>query len=264
MLAPTELIELAVEEGLSAIALTDHDTVDGLDEAADAASRLGILFVPGIELEIEWETGVFHLLGLGLAAWTGDLRSRLERVRKYRTERNLRMVGLMKQAGIRIDYSELLEMAGHETVGRPHFARALQVKGHVSTLQEAFDKFIGYGRPFYQQKRALTVGQACAAVHAAGGKTVIAHPGTLSLSWDELPRTLHRWKHEGVDGIEAYHPGNTLAEAHRYAAIGKEIGLIVTAGSDFHGLSGSDVRLGRSSGGQRIDVEFLKPFLEAA
>jgi 3',5'-nucleoside bisphosphate phosphatase len=264
VLSPTELIELAAAGGLQAIALTDHDTVDGLDEAKKAAEKIGIILVPGIELEIDWQPGVFHLLGLGLKAWAGPLRGKLERVRKYRTERNLRMVDRMQKAGIAIDYNELVEIAGHHTVGRPHFAHALQQKGVVRSPQEAFDRLIGNGRPFYESKRALSVGQACATVHAAGGKAVIAHPNTLSIGWDELARTLHRWKHEGLDGIEAYHPNLSLTDAHRYAALAEELGLIVTAGSDYHGIGRTDRRLGYSTGGLPIDVRFLEPFVEAA
>jgi hypothetical protein len=247
-----------------AIALTDHDTVDGLDEANAAANTSGIVFVPGIELEIDWKPGVFHLLGLGLKGWAGPLRSRLERVREYRTERNLKMVDRMQKAGIAIDYGELIEIAGHHTVGRPHFAHALHQKGVVGSRQEAFDRLIGNGRPFYEQKRALSVGQACATLHSAGGKAIIAHPNTLGVEWDELSRTLLRWKHEGLDGIEAYHPNISLPDAHRYAALAEELGLIVTAGSDFHGIGRTDRRLGRSSGGHPIDVRFLEPFVEAA
>lgn len=259
-LTPTELVLLATSEGLEAIALTDHDTVDGLDEARSVAEGAGITFVPGIELEIDWQPGVFHLLGLGLTDWSGNLRARLERVRAYRTERNLRMVDRMQKAGIQIDYGELVEIAGHDTVGRPHFAHALREKGVVATHQEAFDRFIGNGRPFYESKRALTVGKACAAVHAAGGLAVMAHPNTLGTDWSELPRLLHRFKHEGLDGIEAYHPNNTLAEAHAYVALAEELGLVVSAGSDYHGINRTERRLGRSTGGLPIDSGFLAPF----
>ena len=262
VLSPTELIGLAAAEGLEAIALTDHDTVDGLDEAKHAADRCGIILVPGIELEIDWQPGVFHLLGLGLKGWTGPLRGKLERV--YRTERNLRMVDRMQKAGIAIEYNELIGIAGHRTVGRPHFAHALQQKGVVGSPQEAFDRFIGNGRPFYESKQALPIGQACATVHAAGGKEIIAHPFTLSIGWEELTRTLHRWKHEGLDGIEAYHPNVSLTDAHRYAALAEELGLIVTAGSDYHGIGRTDRRLGHSTAGLPIDVRFLEPFVEAA
>jgi predicted metal-dependent phosphoesterase TrpH len=263
-LSPAELVALAASTGLSAIALTDHDTVDGLDEAREACRVHGITFVPGIELEIDHQPGVFHLLGLGLTCWSGELRRKLERVREYRTARNLRMVANLQRAGIDIDYSELLERAGHETVGRPHFAAELAQKGVVATVQEAFDRYIGDGKPYYERKEALTVGRACATLHEAGAKAIIAHPHTLQLGWAELRRSLHRWKHEGVDGLEAYNPNVSINDGHRLAALAEEFGLIVTAGSDFHGPGQGDRRLGYSSDGQPIDARFLEPFAEAA
>jgi predicted metal-dependent phosphoesterase TrpH len=263
-LAPADLVALAAGEGLSALALTDHDTVAGLDEARDACAAHGIVFVPGIELEIDWQPGVFHLLGLGLREWSGRLRRRLEIVAEYRTERNLRMVERMQKAGIDINYEELLKRAGHQTVGRPHFAAALTHKGIVNNVQDAFDRLIGDGKPFYERKKALDVGKACAAIHAAGGRAVVAHPHTLQIGWEELQKRLHRWKHEGVDGIEAYNPNVSLADGHRYAALAAELHLIVTAGSDFHGPGVSGRRLGYASEGTPIDVRFLEPFAEAA
>jgi predicted metal-dependent phosphoesterase TrpH len=260
-LTPAELLQAASDEGLSAIALTDHDTVAGLDEAQQAADRLGIRFVPGIELEVDWAPGVFHLLGLGLKRWHGPLKRRLERVRRFRLERNLKMVRLFQEAGMAISYRELREVSGHDTVGRPHFAQLLVEKGVVSTFQEAFDQLIGNGKPFYIRKRALGVGASCATVHAAGGLAILAHPRTLQLSLEELSRNLHRWKHEGLDGVEAYHANADSKEGHRLAALAEHHGLIVTAGSDFHAPDRA-ARLGRTCNGMIIDDRFLGPFTE--
>jgi predicted metal-dependent phosphoesterase TrpH len=258
-MTPTELVELARAEGLSAVALTDHDTVEGLDEAADAAQRSGIGFVPGIELEVEWEPGVFHMLGLGLKRWHGSIRARLEQVRRYRKERNLKMVELLRNDGIPISYEELTEISGHDTVGRPHFARWLLHHGTVSSMQEAFDTMIGDGRPFYLRKRGMSVGRTCDVIHAAGGLAVLAHPQTLRMSWDDMAKSLKRWKGEGLDGIEAYHANLTCTDGHRLAALAEELGLHVTAGSDYHGPPRTDRRLGRSCDGVPIDDRFLEP-----
>lgn len=258
-LEPAELIALAKAEGLRAIALTDHDTVDGLDEAADAAAALGIGFVPGIELEVEWTTGVFHLLGLGLERWHGADRERLEEVRGYRRERNLRMVRRLQDGGIPITYDALTEISGHDTVGRPHFARWLLTHGWVSSMQEAFDTMIGDGGPYYEPKRGLSVGRTCAIVHDAGGKAILAHPQTLRMGWDDLARSLKRWRGEGLDGVEAYHANLTCRDAHRLAALAGELGMIVTAGSDYHGPPRADRRLGRTCDGTEIDDAFLEP-----
>jgi hypothetical protein len=256
-LSPGQLISLAANEGLSAIALTDHDTVAGLDEAADAAERASIRFVPGIELEVAWPNGVFHLLGLGLRRWHGKLRESLEQVRRFRKERNLRMVERLRSAGIPITYEELTEVSGHDTVGRPHFAQWLLRHGTVSSMQEAFDTMIGNGGPFYERKEGLSVGKTCKAVHDAGGVAVVAHPQTLRMSWGDLAKSLKRWRGEGLDGVEAYHANLTCNDAHRIAALANELGMIVTAGSDFHGPPRTDRRLGRTCDGRPIDDRFL-------
>ena len=259
-LTPTELVSLARSEGLAAIALTDHDTVAGLDEAAKAAERLDIGFIAGIELEVEWDSGVFHILGLGLSHWDGLFETRLEETRSRRTRRNESMVELLRRAGIPIAYEELLRMAGHDTVGRPHFARWLLRHGVVKTLQEAFDTMIGEGQPFYLPKEGLSVGKTCDLVHSAGGRAVLAHPQTLRLGWEELRKSLKRWRGEGLDGIEAYHANLTRRDAHRLVAIAEELGLLVTAGSDYHGPPRTDRRLGRTCEGMAIDDRFLEPF----
>lgn len=258
-LSPAALVALAAREGLTAVALTDHDTVAGLDEAAAAAREAGVGFVPGIELEVEWQKGVFHMLGLGLERWTGEVRERLELALTFRKERNLAMVDELRRADIPVTYDELVQIAGHETVGRPHFAQWLLSHGVVSSMQEAFDTLIGDGQPCYVAKKGLSVGKTCDAVHAAGGVAVVAHPQTLRMSWDDLARSLKRWKGEGLDGIEAYHANLTCNDGHRLAALAEDIGLITTAGSDFHGPPRTDRRLGRCCDGLPIDDRFLAP-----
>jgi predicted metal-dependent phosphoesterase TrpH len=261
-LSPTQLVSLAHSEGLSALALTDHDTVAGLDEAKRAADTREITFVAGIELEVDFPRGTFHLLGLGLDHWHGRHRKRLEQSLRYRKERNLAMVEQMQQAGIDIEYKELADLAGHDTVGRPHFAALLLKKGVISKLHEAYDGFIGNGKRFYVQKRSPDVGAACAVIHAAGGVAVLAHPHTLGLDWDELGTALKRWKGQGLDGVEAYNATTPVEEGHRYAAVADELGLVTTAGSDFHTPYGGNRRLGRGPGDQPIEDTFLNDLME--
>ncbi len=256
-LAPAELIGLADAEGLRAIALTDHDTVAGLDEATAAARARSIRFVPGIELEVEHFQGVFHLLGLGLANWTGSAGDRLGLAQRFREERNLEMVSRLNQGGVPVEYDQLIEIAGHKNVGRPHFARWLKQNGHVTSFQEAFDTMLGEGARFYVPKRGLSVGKTCDIVHSAGGVAVLAHPHTLRLDWDDLARSLKRWRGEGLDGVEAYHANLACRDGHRIAAMARELGLITTAGSDFHSPDGGR-RLGRSCDERPIDDRFLE------
>ncbi len=261
-LSPTRLVALAHSDKLRAIALTDHDTVAGLNEARQAANKRGIEFVPGIELEVDFSPGTFHLLGLALERWDGKVRRRLEQSLQYRKKRNLEMVELMRAAGISITYEELASLAGHDTVGRPHFAALLLKKGVISTLHEAYHTLIGNGKRFYVQKRSPDLGEACATIHAAGGVAVLAHPHTLGIDWDELSRSLRRWKGQGLDGIEAYNATASLSDGHRFAALGKELGLLVSAGSDFHTPYAGNRRLGIGPDGKPIEDRFLVELLE--
>jgi predicted metal-dependent phosphoesterase TrpH len=255
-LRPAELIQLAVAEGLQAVALTDHDTVSGLDEALEESRRHAIRFVPGIELEVDFANGVFHLLGLGLQDWSGENAAQLELAQRFRETRNREIVRLLNEGGIGLEYEELIQLAGHHNVGRPHFARWLMLNGHVSSFQEAFDTMIGDGGPYYVEKRGLSVGRTCDIVHAAGGVAVLAHPQTLRMNWDDLQLSLKRWRGEGLDGVEAYHANLTCNDGHRIAAMADELGLFTTAGSDFHTPEGGR-RLGRSCDDRKIEDRFL-------
>ena len=260
-LTPSELITRAASAGLRAVALTDHDTVAGLDEASAHAAHSGIHFIPGIELEVEWDPGVFHLLGLGLRDWAGSSRGELELARTFRRERNLEMVDLLQAAGYPITYEALVRISGHDTVGRPHFARWFLDHGVVSSMQEAFDTLIGAGQPFYRPKRGLSAGRTCDIVHNAGGLAVLAHPQSLQMSWDDLDKSLKRWRGEGLDGVEAYHPGLSCRDGRRIESMAEDLGLIVTAGSDYHGPLTSERELGYACDETPIADRFLDSFV---
>lgn len=262
-LEPSELIAYAHAMGLSAIALTDHDTVAGLDEAAQAASQYGITFVPGIELEISIDHGVFHLLGLGLTNWHGRLEQALETVLAFRRARNVAMLRRLRDAGLVARYEELEKISGHETVGRPHFAVLLVEKGLASDYQDAFDRFIGDGRPFHETKRAITLEAALDAIHGAGGKAVIAHPYSLQLGWSALETHFEQWHEMGVDGVEAHHPNMSRQTCRRFESLAKRLGMVVSSGSDYHGPQRSDRVLGRTCDGRPIEDRFLDSFVTA-
>lgn len=262
-LPPSELVQYAHAMGLSAIALTDHDTVAGLDEASAEAGELGITFVGGIELEISVERGVFHLLGLGLTDWHGRLRDDLEAVQAFRKARNISMLTRLREAGLEAGYADLRRISGHDTVGRPHFAQLLVEKGLAKSYQDAFDRFIGDGRPFYETKQTLTLEAAAGAIHAAGGKAIVAHPHTLQLGWSALESRLAEWQCVGLDGIEAYHSNVGCETARRLETLATSLGMVVSSGSDYHGPHLSERRLGRTCDGKPIEDRFLGAFVEA-
>jgi len=257
-LTPTELVDLAASRGLTALALTDHDTVAGLTEAAQACLAQGLRFVPGIELEVESDSGEFHLLGLGFGQWTTGWTSGLKELQDLREVRNQRILEKMKDAGIKADYAEIQDLAGGGQVGRPHFARFLVSRGKVKSIQDAFTHFLGRGQLFFEKKAALPVERAIALVHAGGALAVVAHPMSLQMNFAELEAKLGDWKDQGLDGIEAWHPGAEPRHCKRLEGLAHRWGLKITAGSDFHGDNRPDRRLGLTAGGRPIGPEFLE------
>ena len=181
---PRDLLFEARDAGLTALALTDHDTLDGLAEASDTAEELGIRFIPGIELEIEHRPGEFHLLGLGLKDWEySNLSKFLREIRHNRNERNAQMVELIQNDGIDISEDDLKQAAGGRIIARPHFARVLVEKKVAKSIKHAFDRFLAAGQKFYIPKKVITLEEGITLIHQAGGKAVIAHPLSLYLSW---------------------------------------------------------------------------------
>ncbi len=256
-LPPERLVALASERRLSALALTDHDTVAGLDEAEAAAAAAGIRFIRGVELEVDFNPGEFHLLGLDFPREAPGLAEALVDVAKKRETRNRTIVERLGAAGHPLSYDELLESAGSSMVGRPHIAELLVRKRVVRTRQQAFDRFLGKGKPFWEPKAAITLEEGVALVHRAGGLAVVAHPMSLFVSWKRLRELFPQWKEVGVDGIEAWHPTARKAECERLEALALEHGFRVTAGSDFHGAIRPDRKLGITAGNKEIADRFL-------
>jgi len=264
--SPSALIAEAAKRGLSAIALTDHDTTGGLEEAAKAAKTSGIRFIRGIELEIAWnQNGEFHLLGLGLGELKDEFTSAMEELRGRREKRNLEIVDRMNNAGFEVSYSEILasasEAAGSgpagQSIGRPHFAAFMAKKKIVKNRNQAFSRYLGKGRPFYIAKVGLEFETALKIIHDSGGIAVLAHPMSLYTAWGKLPDLIKSLKERGLDGIEAWHPSAKVSSCKRLEELGRELNLYVTAGSDFHGEARKDRKLGFTAGGRKISETFL-------
>jgi predicted metal-dependent phosphoesterase TrpH len=255
-LSPTALVELAYKTGLTLLALTDHDTTAGLVEASRACQRLGLSFIPGIEWEINNPNGEFHLLGLGLKDWSGKFAHAVKKIQKLRHDRNLKIFERMVASGLKGDYREVEELAQGGQVGRPHFARFLVARGKVSSVQDAFNQFLGRGKLFWEPKVGLDFDEALEIIHAAGGKAVIAHPLSLALAWEPLEEQLLLFKSRGLDGVEAWHPSASLGACRRLEEMAQRLNLTVTAGSDFHGDNRPDRRLGYTAGKKPIDSKF--------
>lgn len=266
--SPTELAQEAHRAGISLFALTDHDTVEGVTEAQQAADQLGLYVLPGIEISVTWQPGELHMLGLGVDNKNETLRSLLKYAQEKRTERNRKMLDKFSEAHIIIDEERLADIAGGKVIGRPHFARYLVQEKKAKSIQDAFFKFLAKGRPFYVEKECLPLKDALQYIKKARGVPVLAHPMSLYLSWNALPAAIEGFKEQGLEGLEAWHSGARRSECVRLEALAQKLGLIVTAGSDFHGKNRKNVYLGRTCENMPIDDRFytenLLPALKAA
>jgi predicted metal-dependent phosphoesterase TrpH len=231
--SPSEVVRLARKAGLAAVAITDHDTVSGIDEAMEEGKRLGIDVVPGVEISTLWQGKEIHMLGLFLNHQDPFLTAKLEELRNVRVLRNRMMIKKLNQLGIDITLEEVEARKKGKAdlnVGRPHIAEVLIEKGVVRTMNEAFDLYLGKDGKAYVTPDRISPMEAVNLIHRSGGAAVIAHPGLYGL--DELIPLLVE---KGLDGIEVNHPDHAEEDRERYYRMAIEYRLIATAGSDFHG-----------------------------
>ena len=262
-LTPSELIDHAVAIGLKAIALTDHDTVSGIGQAATRAKQKGIRFIPGVEFDVDFEPGEFHLLGLGLSLDKLNLMdSFCMNIRRHRAERNRKMIRIMQDAGLDISMDRLASIAGGDVIGRPHFAQWLLGAGLVNDLSLAFEKWLGTDCPFHVKKILPTPKETIEAVHKSGGKAVLAHPQTLRISWRRFEQYLIEWKSLGLDGIEVFHSEASRDSVRLLTELTLKHKLIATGGSDFHGVHRPDRVLGYGPFDMRLSKSLLAPFAD--
>ncbi len=256
-LSPADSARYAASKNLTVWALTDHDTVSGLAEAGAAAREAGITFVPGVELNIEWPTGEFHLLGLGLKKCSPALAAVTGRLQADRKVRNQQIVEKMNADGVNVTLQEITDHFHTEVLGRPHFADYLVYLKKVKRRQDAFDRYLAKGRPWFVDRAGADLEESVAAIISSGGVPVLAHPLSLYVSWGKIEPVLADIHSRGVQGLEAYHPGAREGEAVRLEKMAHELGYFVTAGSDFHGEGvRADRHLGKTSGGKKIEDRF--------
>lgn len=246
-LAPREVVAAAHRAGLAAIALTDHDTVDGLNEAQLTGDALGVRVVPGIELSAVDDGDEIHVLGLHLSQ-PGHLAAALAELRETRRERAKTTVALLNSLGVPVTVEAVFLQAGDGAVGRPHIARALVAGGWARDFREAFDRWLGNGKPACVEKRTVTFAQAARLIHEAGGLAIYAHPGG-SASRTELAALASL----GLDGVEVRHPSHTADEMARLGALAEELALVPSGGSDWHGATEGY----RSLGSMQVSAQWL-------
>jgi hypothetical protein len=263
-LTPTELIELAATIRLDSVALTDHDTLEGTDEAAVAADRVGIELIPGVELSLDWDRGGMHLLVLWLVPGRGPLQDRLAELQVARNSRNARVVDRLNELGLEITLEEVETEAGTGSVGRPHIAAVMVRRGHVPDIRSAFDEYLGSGRPAYMSRDRLGPEEAIGLARQSGGVPILAHAHTMGLdNQAEVEAMMRRLAAAGLVGIECHYGSYEADERAGYVRMAKRFGLLPSGGSDFHGTYKSEVALGTGSVGIGVPTEILEPLRAA-
>lgn len=242
--APAELVRLAAERGLDVVAVTDHDTTEGLDEALAAGSELGVEVVPGVELSAEYEGTSIHVLCYWMDVANVALQEELSRLRDERFRRGERMTEKLRELGLPIEFERVREIAKGGNIVRPHIAQAMVEAGHVETEKEAFDLWIGDGRPAHVPKHALDPLDALALIRGAGGVCVLAHPGMWG-DESSVPEVLiEAMAGAGMAGLEVDHTDHDLVEREHWRKLADRLGLVTTGGSDCHGTRYDPIRLG--------------------
>ncbi len=256
--SPAGIVELAVAAGLSAIALTDHDILDGVPEARAAAKTHGLEFIPGTELSVGWNGAAMHLLVYFLEPGPGPLQDRLVAVREGRATRNVRIITALQAHGIDISFDEVATIAGEGSMGRPHFARVLINKGVVDSMTAAFDTWLAVGRPGYVSRDRLDAFEAIDLARQSGAVPVIAHPHTLGLGAEEYADAFRDLSTAGLGGIEAYYNEYSPDLREHLASICRSLGIAATGGSDFHGTYKPDIKVGTGLGDLTVPDESLQ------
>ncbi|MGB3212593.1 MAG: PHP domain-containing protein [Desulforhopalus sp.] len=250
-MSPADLVTYAYKKGLTAIAVTDHDTIAGVDEALATGDNLGIEVVPGIELSVKYFDYNVHLLGYLFDYQDKKLHDALGQLQTGRVERNRKIIAKLNGLGLAIQFKELREIGGAGQNGRPHIAKLMIEKGFVRTMDEAFLKYLGQGRPAYASRYIYRAKEAIALIKDAGGIAVLAHPLQLDKSVGNFPHILHQLCDMGLDGIEVYYPTHSRQFRKQLISLAEEYSLLMTGGSDYHG----DIRPGTTlAGGKNVSV----------
>lgn len=249
-LSPAELAEAAVAVGLSAVALTDHDTTSGLAEFMQAAGGR-LRAVPGVEISTDYWPGTVHMLGYFIEPG-GPAEAMLVALREGREERNMAVVQRLNDLGCPLTLEEVAAQAGGRVIARPHFAQAMVARGFVRDREEAFARYLGRGMPAYVRRRKFSPEESVRLIRGAGGVPVLAHPFSINLQTRRLRHLLAGWREAGLEGIEAWYPAHPPSRTASYLKLAGEFDLVATGGSDFHGTAKPDIRLGVGFGSLRV------------
>lgn len=256
---PEDTVRYAKNLGLAAIAITDHDTVGGVERARKAGKDLGIEIVSGLELGCGWGGREVHMLAYDIDCENRSLCEALQRLVDDRNDRNRRMAAKMNADGMHVDIDELHEKYPGSVIGRPHMAMCLIEEGLAVSVQDAFHRYLDPGMKYYIRRHFLTVPEAVELIRGAGGKAVIAHPRQYRLSDERLEELMLDAESAGVSGLECYYTGYTEYESRQYLELAGRHGLCATAGSDWHGSHKPNIEMGYGREGElNAPYELLK------
>ena len=268
--SPSELALMASEKSLALFSLTDHDTLDGIPEAAATAEKEEVDFVPGVELSVNLDTAglTAHLLGYfpdsepeELTDSETPLGKAIAYVQGGRERRNPRILQKLSLNGINIDMDRVRTIAGGDVVGRPHIAQAMIEEGYVRSMQESFNRFLARGKPAYVERDRLPIIRAIELIRNAGGLAVMAHPGYIQMDIIELQKFFGRMKNAGLSGIEVFYPTHEPATVKMLKNFACELDLFVTGGTDYHGRDREAAPLGGTENGFHVDIENVEEFM---
>lgn len=263
-LSPTEVVALAHKAGVTALAITDHDITAAIPEALAAGRQFGIEVIPGLEVSSWYGDSELHVLGYFLDWQDAALNERLAALRDSRHRRNPKIIERLQALGIDIRYDEVRALAGTDAVGRPHIARVLMNKGVVGSAKEAFDRFLANGGPAYVPRELPSPAEAIRWIKAARGLAVLAHPTWVRTTEGTLTDLVRQLKADGLDGVEVHYSTHTPRQTREYLDLAKRLNLLVTGGSDFHGVTKPDIAVGIGRGTLHVPDSLLPKLKQAA
>lgn len=249
---PTQIVEKAARLGLTALALTDHDTTAGTAECMAAAEKAGILAVSGVELSADYSPGVMHILGYFIDTGCAALQEELARVRNGREERNQMMLRKLNELGYELTWEEITAQAGSDVVGRPHFAAAIVEKGYLKSKSQVFSRLLGNGCKAYADRYRTDPKRSIELIRQAGGVPVLAHPASLKMPRGKLRKLIASLKKAGLEGLEVFHPQHNDNQIKVFKQVAQEFKLVMTGGTDCHGTFSPDIKIGRGFGDMDI------------
>ncbi len=232
---PEELIDEAIEKGITTLAITDHDTINAMEKGIEYSKNKNINFIPGVEINARIKVGQMHMLGLGIKRDLGKLRKKLDILKQSRDSRNLKFIEKLNELGFEISLEELQEISGSDIIGKPHFAKLFLNKRYINDEKEMFSKYFD-SKEFREIKNfSYEPEEVIKMILEAGGIPILAHPQTLKLTDIELEKRIIELIKNGLQGIECFHSEQTKEEMQKYCKLAQKYDLIITQGSDYHG-----------------------------